>query len=147
MANLVSSHVRLSLFCFVTSNKINKLLTSFLPATDRCGNVASILELDEHLGQEYKVFQHAPLVCIPLFSESSYFGPYSRHTCHPTIHGSSSCLPFASFAVSSFPICHPIVNGTCLFQFLPGCAINTCKTSSCRLLLITPYRSSKKTSF
>jgi len=26
----------------------------------RCGNVASILELDEHLGQEYKVFQHAP---------------------------------------------------------------------------------------
>ncbi|KAG5642491.1 hypothetical protein DXG03_002715 [Asterophora parasitica] len=27
----------------------------------RCGNVASILELDEHLAQEYKVFQHAPL--------------------------------------------------------------------------------------
>ncbi|KAJ7758416.1 serine threonine protein phosphatase [Mycena olivaceomarginata] len=27
----------------------------------RCGNVASILELDEHLGQEYKVFSHAPL--------------------------------------------------------------------------------------
>ena len=33
---------------------------------DRCGNVASILELDEHLGQEYKVFQHAPIVCIHL---------------------------------------------------------------------------------
>ena len=28
----------------------------------RCGNVASILELDEWLGQEYKVFSHAPLV-------------------------------------------------------------------------------------
>ena len=28
----------------------------------RCGNVASILELDDHLGQEYKVFQHAPSV-------------------------------------------------------------------------------------
>lgn len=28
----------------------------------RCGNVASILELDEYLGQEYKVFSHAPLV-------------------------------------------------------------------------------------
>jgi hypothetical protein len=28
----------------------------------RCGNVASILELDEYLGQEYKVFQHAPSV-------------------------------------------------------------------------------------
>ncbi|KAK7049912.1 phosphoprotein phosphatase PP4 catalytic subunit [Paramarasmius palmivorus] len=27
----------------------------------RCGNVASILELDEHLGQEYKVFHHAPI--------------------------------------------------------------------------------------
>jgi len=26
----------------------------------RCGNVASILELDEHLGQAYKVFHHAP---------------------------------------------------------------------------------------
>ena len=28
----------------------------------RCGNVASILELDEHLAQEYKVFSHAPSV-------------------------------------------------------------------------------------
>ncbi|KAF7297609.1 Serine/threonine-protein phosphatase [Mycena kentingensis (nom. inval.)] len=27
----------------------------------RCGNVASILELDEHLGQEYKVFSAAPI--------------------------------------------------------------------------------------
>ena len=27
-----------------------------------CGNVASILELDEHLAQEYKVFNHAPMV-------------------------------------------------------------------------------------
>jgi len=26
----------------------------------RCGNVASILELDENLRQEYKVFRHAP---------------------------------------------------------------------------------------
>jgi serine/threonine-protein phosphatase 4 catalytic subunit len=31
-----------------------------------CGNVASILELDEHLAQEYKVFQHAP--SVQLFS-------------------------------------------------------------------------------
>lgn len=42
---------------------------------DRCGNVASILELDEHLAQEYKVFQHAPLVSLltnsPLIS--SYY--------------------------------------------------------------------------
>jgi hypothetical protein len=34
---------------------------------DRCGNVASILELDEHLAQEYKVFQHAPSVSSLLF--------------------------------------------------------------------------------
>lgn len=27
-----------------------------------CGNVASILELDENLQQEYKVFRHAPAV-------------------------------------------------------------------------------------
>jgi serine/threonine-protein phosphatase 4 catalytic subunit len=29
---------------------------------DRCGNVASILELDENLRQEYKVFENAPHV-------------------------------------------------------------------------------------
>jgi len=28
----------------------------------RCGNVASILELDDTLRQEYKVFAHAPTV-------------------------------------------------------------------------------------
>jgi len=32
------------------------------PSVDRCGNVASILELDENLRQEYKVFSHAPAV-------------------------------------------------------------------------------------
>lgn len=31
----------------------------------RCGNVAAVLELDEHLMQEYKVFQHAPAVRPP----------------------------------------------------------------------------------
>jgi hypothetical protein len=30
--------------------------------SQRCGNVASILELDEHLAQAYKVFHHAPSV-------------------------------------------------------------------------------------
>ena len=29
--------------------------------------MASILQLDEHLGQEYKVFSHAPLVSSPFF--------------------------------------------------------------------------------
>jgi hypothetical protein len=28
----------------------------------RCGNVASILEIDENLRQEYKVFENAPHV-------------------------------------------------------------------------------------
>jgi serine/threonine-protein phosphatase 4 catalytic subunit len=27
----------------------------------RCGNVAAILELDEHLNKEYKIFQAAPM--------------------------------------------------------------------------------------
>jgi serine/threonine-protein phosphatase 4 catalytic subunit len=30
----------------------------------RCGNVAAVLELDDWLGQEYKVFQHAPAVSL-----------------------------------------------------------------------------------
>jgi len=29
-----------------------------------CGNVASILELDEDLRQEYRIFTHAPAVCV-----------------------------------------------------------------------------------
>jgi hypothetical protein len=39
------------------------LLICTLPfSACRCGNVASILELDEHLAQEYKVFHHAAVV-------------------------------------------------------------------------------------
>lgn len=34
-----------------------------------CGNVASILELDEYLAQEYKVFQHAPSVSLSHLSD------------------------------------------------------------------------------
>ena len=30
--------------------------------SSRCGNVAAVLELDEHLAQEYKVFHHAQVV-------------------------------------------------------------------------------------
>ena len=37
----------------------------------RCGNVAAVLELDEHLGQEYRVFQHAPAVSIISFPSVS----------------------------------------------------------------------------
>jgi hypothetical protein len=33
----------------------------------KCGNVASTLELDEHLAQEYKVFHHAAAVRRILF--------------------------------------------------------------------------------
>jgi serine/threonine-protein phosphatase 4 catalytic subunit len=40
---------------------LHHYLTHSLLIAFRCGNVASILELDEHLGQEYKVFSHAPL--------------------------------------------------------------------------------------
>lgn len=38
----------------------------------RCGNVASILELDEYLGQEYKVFSHAPSVSRRFFFRVRY---------------------------------------------------------------------------
>ena len=46
-----------------------KMLIVILFGFSRCGNVASILELDEHLGQEYKVFQHAPVVSDHLFDK------------------------------------------------------------------------------
>lgn len=46
-----------------------KMLIAILIGFIRCGNVASILELDEHLGQEYKVFQHAPVVSDHIFNK------------------------------------------------------------------------------
>jgi len=52
----------------------------------RCGNVASILELDEHLGQEYKVFSHAPTVSFRprrylrlTYHSLRMYGPYPRN--------------------------------------------------------------------
>ena len=45
------------------------MLIVILFGFSRCGNVASILELDEHLGQEYKVFQHAPVVSDHMFDK------------------------------------------------------------------------------
>lgn len=49
-----------------TSNYTNAHAYSYILRPHRCGNVASILELDEHLAQEYKVFKHAPSVRVPL---------------------------------------------------------------------------------
>jgi len=46
------------------------LLTSQIPyltkclCTCRCGNVAAILELDENLNKQFRVFEAAPHVCI-----------------------------------------------------------------------------------
>lgn len=48
-----------------------------LPVTS-CGNVASILELDEHLGQEYKVFSHAPSVSSRYHRPNSPFYSFFR---------------------------------------------------------------------
>ena len=45
------------------------MLIAILFGFTRCGNVASILELDEHLGQEYKVFQHATVVSDHIFDK------------------------------------------------------------------------------
>ncbi len=38
--------------------------------------MASILELDEHLAQEYKVFNHAPSVSLPAFFDNAPSSAY-----------------------------------------------------------------------
>lgn len=35
----------------------------FIPIHCRCGNVAAILELDENLTKQFRVFEAAPQVC------------------------------------------------------------------------------------
>ena len=49
-------------YCYRYDAMISTTITILKVILGRCGNVASILELDEHLAQEYKVFQHAPSV-------------------------------------------------------------------------------------
>lgn len=49
----------------------------------RCGNVASILELDEYLAQEYKVFSHAPSVSPVRRRFLSSLTPTVCRTCVP----------------------------------------------------------------
>lgn len=53
----------------------------FLNALIRCGNVASILELNDQLQQEYKVFSHAPLVRLLKFDSSPNSISYSPFLC------------------------------------------------------------------
>lgn len=38
------------------------LFTSYMDLCYRCGNVAAILELDEHLNKKFRVFEAAPQV-------------------------------------------------------------------------------------
>jgi hypothetical protein len=87
---------------------------SVFPPHSRCGNVASILELDEHLGQEYKVFQHAALVSIS-------FTPFESF--HPLF------MFFATFffQLTFFP-------GLRVNTMFLGCAIRTSETPASRLL-------------
>lgn len=52
-------------YCYrcVQTSKLTRPVHVLIFASDssaRCGNVASILQLDEHLEQEYKVFEAAP---------------------------------------------------------------------------------------
>ena len=51
-------------------------MTDGLAPIHRCGNVASILELDEHLTQEYKVFRHAAPVSVCHSGLSSFGGDH-----------------------------------------------------------------------
>ena len=41
--------------------------TNFSFVYNRCGNVAAILELDEHLQREFTIFEAAPQVCVIIF--------------------------------------------------------------------------------
>ena len=43
--------------------KVGLELSNFLFWNCRCGNVAAILELDEHLQREFTIFEAAPQVC------------------------------------------------------------------------------------
>jgi hypothetical protein len=42
---------------------LHKILNSLYCLTCRCGNVAAILELDENLNKQFRVFEAAPHVC------------------------------------------------------------------------------------
>lgn len=44
----------------------------------RCGNVAAILELDENLGREFKVFDAAPQVFFILIFKENRGNPQKR---------------------------------------------------------------------
>ena len=55
----------------------------------RCGNVASILELDEYLTQEYKVFNHATVVRP--FSLVDLSTPITFPRCDKIVRAVSSC--------------------------------------------------------
>lgn len=94
-----------SLFYF---DPLYVLLIRTLPfSACRCGNVASILELDEHLAQEYKVFHHAAVV-------RDFLGHF--------IH-------FCRYYLSA-------THGLLLLFNFKGRKINTSQTPTCRLLSI-----------
>lgn len=43
----------------------------------RCGNVAAILELDEHLKREFTIFEAAPQVRIGFYKGGYFYGEFS----------------------------------------------------------------------
>ena len=108
------------------------MLIAILFGFSRCGNVASILELDEHLGQEYKVFQHAPVVShrfdklLPINHLTVFLPPCSL-----------GCFLLISIFVQ---IISPLLAGhnETTQILISGCSINSRETSSCGLFPIEP---------
>lgn len=132
----------------LTSRLISLLIIYFF-GFPRCGNVASILELDEHLAQEYKVFQHASVVRpisfrFLIFHFSLFilqntlsnlafgFFPFVDHNFHLGSNYLFFIFPFS---------CRSTMKQTkfkkSLFSF-PGCSINSRETSPRRLLSVEP---------
>lgn len=55
----ISSHVQRLVSYGLVSSQLLLQVIAIIPNL-RCGNVASILELDENLGKQYKIFEAAP---------------------------------------------------------------------------------------
>jgi hypothetical protein len=120
-----------------------------------CGNVASILQLDEYLSQEYKVFSSAPLVSkVSFLTRTASFLPLVSLTTHgsrvgeqglsspPTARG-AKFHPVQQYRfhliVSCFIIFHMSSTTHILTTSCPGrtgCPISASEAATCGLLFV-----------
>ena len=125
------SYERTSVFIYLLYiNDTQRKNTDYciLSGISRCGNVASILELDEHLGQEYKVFQHAPVV-----SDHIYLY-YLLNTTSLRSRLFTISIFVQIIFLLSWLVTHETILKFSFTYFISGCSINSRETSSCRLL-------------